>query len=199
MRRGKRKLKKTGSKARSRAARKSPARAAKRTKRARPARRMRTAARKPRGAGKSQAARKVAGRKAARPRPKRESPRVQKLRAMLEAKSAEILEKIRRAREESVDTDRTSFAEVGDLVSASVEKEKAFESGEAGVNAMREIATALERLKGGTYGACERCGKPIGFKRLQAMPSARLCVKCKTREEAKGKVAPPPADSIFED
>ena len=144
---------------------------------------------------------------AERPKPARplrtkvlpDSPRVQKLRAMLEAKSAEILEKIRRARADSLDVDRTSFAEVGDLVSASVEKEKAFESGEAGVNAMREIAGALEKLKGGTYGVCERCGKPIGLKRLEAMPSARLCVKCKAKEEAVGKIAAPPADNIFED
>jgi DnaK suppressor protein len=127
------------------------------------------------------------------------SPRVQKLRAMLEAKGAEIVEKIRRARAESLDADRTSFAEVGDLVSASVEKEKAFESGEAGVNAMREIAGALEKLKGGTYGICERCGKPIGLKRLEAMPSARLCVKCKAKEEAVGKIAAPSADNTFED
>jgi RNA polymerase-binding protein DksA len=118
---------------------------------------------------------------------------------MLEAKGAEILEKIRRARAESMDVGRSSFAEVGDLVSASVEKEKAFEYGEAGVNAMREIATALEKLKGGTYGTCERCSKPIGLKRLQAMPSARLCVKCKAKEEAKGKIAAPPADTMFED
>jgi DnaK suppressor protein len=137
--------------------------------------------------------------KQARPRPRPVSPRVQQLKAMLEAKGAEILEKIRRARADSLDADRTSFAEVGDLVSASVEKEKAFEYGEAGVNAMREIATALEKLKGGTYGICERCGKPIGLKRLQAMPSARLCVKCKIKEEAKGKIVAPPADSTFED
>jgi len=29
--------------------------------------------------------------------------------------------------------------------------------------------------------------------------SARLCVKCKAKEEAKGKIAAPPADSTFED
>jgi DnaK suppressor protein len=127
------------------------------------------------------------------------SPRVQRLKAMLESKQAEILRQIKRARAESLDVDRTSFAEVGDLVSASVEKEKAFEYGEAGVNALREIATALEKLKEGTYGKCERCGKPIGVKRLEAMPSARLCVACKIKEEATSTIAPLPADTVFED
>jgi RNA polymerase-binding protein DksA len=127
------------------------------------------------------------------------SPRVQWLKAMLESKGAEIVEKIKRARADSVDVDRSSFAEVGDLVSASVEKEKAFEYGEAGVNALREIAGALEKLKEGTYGICERCSKPIGVRRLEAMPSARLCVKCKAKEEATGKPAQSPLDELFED
>jgi DnaK suppressor protein len=127
------------------------------------------------------------------------SPRMQKLEVMLESKGAEILEGIKRVRAASVDVDRTSFAEVGDLVSASVEKEKAFEYSEAGVNALREIKGALQKLREGTYGKCERCGKPIGVKRLEAMPSARLCVKCKIKEESSGKMVPPPADNLFED
>jgi DnaK suppressor protein len=117
----------------------------------------------------------------------RHSPsRIEQLRAMLEAKRAEITEAIKLARMDGMDIDRTSFPEVGDLVSASVEKERAFEHGEAGVNALREIDTALEKLKEGTYGVCELCGKPVGLKRLKVVPSARLCIRCKAREEASG-------------
>jgi DnaK suppressor protein len=106
---------------------------------------------------------------------------------MLETKRAELLEEIRRARQDSVETDRTSFPEVGDLVSASVEKERAFEYGELGVNALREIDNALLKLKEGTFGICELCGKPIGVRRLKVMPSARLCIGCKSKEEASGR------------
>jgi DnaK suppressor protein len=144
-------------------------------------------------------ARKALQRKAVKPKAKPVSPRVQRLKAMLESKQTEILKQIKRARADSLDVNHTSFPEVGDLVSASVEKEKAFEYSEAGVNALREIAGALEKLKEGTYGKCERCGKPIGLKRLEAMPSARLCVKCKATEEATSKIALPPADNLFED
>ncbi len=42
---------------------------------------------------------------------------------------------------------------------------------------------ALARLNDRTYGACERCGKPIGKLRLQAFPRATLCVSCKQLEE----------------
>ena len=31
--------------------------------------------------------------------------------------------------------------------------------------------------------ACEQCGEEIGFERLDALPHARLCIKCKAKEE----------------
>jgi DnaK suppressor protein len=42
-----------------------------------------------------------------------------------------------------------------------------------------ELAAALERLDDGTYGKCERCGQQIPIERLEAIPTARLCVGCK--------------------
>ncbi len=42
-----------------------------------------------------------------------------------------------------------------------------------------EILAAFERLEQGTYGKCERCGREIPFERLEALPTARLCVSCK--------------------
>jgi RNA polymerase-binding transcription factor DksA len=41
-----------------------------------------------------------------------------------------------------------------------------------------DVAHALERMENGTYGWCEACGAPMPFERLQAIPSARLCVAC---------------------
>jgi DnaK suppressor protein len=116
----------------------------------------------------------------------RSSSRAEELRSILEAKRVEIIQEIRRARQDSVKTDRESYAEVGDLVSASVEKERAFEYGEIGVQLLREIDSALQKLKEGTFGICEMCTKPIGIRRLKVMPSARLCIKCKSLEEASG-------------
>jgi DnaK suppressor protein len=42
-----------------------------------------------------------------------------------------------------------------------------------------EVTAALLRLDSGTYGKCERCGRDIPIERLQALPTARLCVDCK--------------------
>jgi RNA polymerase-binding transcription factor DksA len=41
-----------------------------------------------------------------------------------------------------------------------------------------EIDAALGRLESGTYGRCERCGRPIMPARLEARPTARTCVAC---------------------
>jgi DnaK suppressor protein len=112
--------------------------------------------------------------------------RMEKLKAMLEERRAQILDNIRKAREDSVEAHRQTFSEVGDLVSASVEKEMAFQYGEQGVNMLREIDSALEKLKEGNYGICEACGKNIGVKRLEIVPMARLCIACKSKEEKGG-------------
>ena len=43
----------------------------------------------------------------------------------------------------------------------------------------RDIDAALARLDEGTYGKCENCGQDIPFERLEARPTATLCVTCK--------------------
>jgi DnaK suppressor protein len=46
---------------------------------------------------------------------------------------------------------------------------------------LAEIDAAAERLRRGTYGACESCGRPIPDARLAAQPAARRCVDCAAR------------------
>jgi len=118
-----------------------------------------------------------------------DSRRIAELRAMLEARRAEILEEIKQARASGTESNQATYAEVGDLVTASVEKERAFEYSEAGINALKEIDLALEKLEQGTYGICELCGKPISVARLRIMPSATLCLECKSKQEQIGGIA----------
>ena len=44
-------------------------------------------------------------------------------------------------------------------------------------NQLNETKGALERIEKGTYGLCEKCGKPIEKERLEANPSARISIK----------------------
>jgi RNA polymerase-binding protein DksA len=43
---------------------------------------------------------------------------------------------------------------------------------------LAEVDAALARLGAGTYGTCERCGRPIATARLEARPVARTCIDC---------------------
>ncbi|MFG1622661.1 TraR/DksA family transcriptional regulator [Kribbella sp. NPDC049227] len=45
---------------------------------------------------------------------------------------------------------------------------------------LAEVEAARDRLAGGTYGICERCGQPIAKARLEARPTARTCIGCAT-------------------
>ena len=43
---------------------------------------------------------------------------------------------------------------------------------------LREVELALERVEDGSYGECEECGEAIASGRLDANPTARLCIGC---------------------
>ena len=46
---------------------------------------------------------------------------------------------------------------------------------------LKNIDLALEKIKKGEYGICEKCGKEIPIARLKVSPEARLCLKCKNK------------------
>jgi DnaK suppressor protein len=49
--------------------------------------------------------------------------------------------------------------------------------------ALVQIDHALHKLDGGSYGLCDKCGKPICEDRLLIAPFATLCVDCKRVDE----------------
>lgn len=52
---------------------------------------------------------------------------------------------------------------------------------------IKKINEALNRLDSGDYGYCESCGVEIGVQRLEARPTAELCIDCKTLSEIREK------------
>jgi len=44
---------------------------------------------------------------------------------------------------------------------------------------LQNVNKALEKIKKGKYGICEKCGEVITIERLKAFPVARTCTKCK--------------------
>jgi DnaK suppressor protein len=50
-----------------------------------------------------------------------------------------------------------------------------------------KIDTALNQIKHNDYGYCHQCGEEIGIRRLEARPTATLCIDCKTLSEIREK------------
>ena len=52
---------------------------------------------------------------------------------------------------------------------------------------IKKIDKTLIRIKEDDYGFCDQCGIDIGVRRLEARPTAELCVDCKTLDEIREK------------
>ena len=52
---------------------------------------------------------------------------------------------------------------------------------------LKKIDEALKMLDEHEYGYCEACGIEIGLRRLEARPTATLCIDCKTLDEIREK------------
>lgn len=52
---------------------------------------------------------------------------------------------------------------------------------------IKKINETLGKIDADEYGYCESCGVEIGLKRLEARPTATLCIDCKTLDEIREK------------
>lgn len=100
---------------------------------------------------------------------------VEKQKARLLARKAELNARLVQIEDElddpaSPDVEERSVERQGDEVLEAM--------GGAGLNELRGIDAALDRIAHGRYGICTRCGEPIAAARLEAVPHAALCQEC---------------------
>ena len=67
--------------------------------------------------------------------------------------------------------------ETADAGTATFERERDLSIENNVRDLMQKIDRAVERMDAGTYGVCERCGKPIEKARVKALPYVDLCIK----------------------
>jgi len=119
--------------------------------------------------------------------PKKE---LQELRERLLAERADLTGQYEELEESSFASNQSELTgemgfdeEFADAGTATFEREKDLSL----VNNLRDlidrIDKALAKMDDGTYGLCDRCGKPIEKLRLKALPYANLCLKDKQAEE----------------
>ncbi|HXY71311.1 MAG TPA: TraR/DksA C4-type zinc finger protein [Actinomycetota bacterium] len=85
-------------------------------------------------------------------------------------------------------TPSVSFGKrVGDGTTEAVERINTTAAARSIAASLAEADRALAKLEEGSYGLCDRCGKPIGDERLEAIPWATLCVACAAGRAGDGR------------
>ncbi len=116
---------------------------------------------------------------------------LQYFRELILRKREELLRQIEAIRENTIGDGRDDTIpeqsgytyHMADVGTDTMEKEKAFYFASREGNLLWHLDQALMRIEKGEYGICVSCGKPISRERLEAVPHARLCIECKSKEE----------------
>ena len=105
-----------------------------------------------------------------------------------------ILETIKKEVSEDIDRtvhtmqdEATVFADPNDRASQETDMAIELRNRDRERKLIKKIDETLGRIDADDYGFCDKCGVEIGIKRLEARPTATLCIDCKTLDELKEK------------
>ena len=87
-------------------------------------------------------------------------------------------------KDQSGDLSSYSF-HMADQGTDTMEREMAFNFASREGRYLYHLNEALKRIEDGAYGICRTCNGEISKKRLEAVPHATQCIKCKNSEEKK--------------
>jgi DnaK suppressor protein len=113
------------------------------------------------------------------------------LRVQLESERARLEAEIAENNLEDRETQSEATGEnvyrdhMADQGSATFEREMDMTFLENERDELERVNNAIARLDAGTYGVCQRCGGEIPLGRLEAVPTASLCIQCKEAEETR--------------
>ncbi len=113
---------------------------------------------------------------------------LEKFKKMLQRRLEELTDNVNKLKEEALDPNGGGEVSrvplhLADVGTENFDKEFTLGIVENEEEELQEIQDALKRIEEGSYGVCESCGSPIPKTRLNALPFARLCVKCQEEEE----------------
>lgn len=105
-------------------------------------------------------------------------------RAILDAWRQELMEEVDRTVDHMKD-DVTNFPDPNDRASQESEFSLELRTRDRERKLINKINKTLRKIDDHEYGYCESCGVEIGIRRLEARPTADLCIECKTLAEMK--------------
>jgi DnaK suppressor protein len=103
-------------------------------------------------------------------------------RKILEGWKAELGQDIDRT-VHTMQDEATIFADPNDRASQESDMALELRNRDRERKLIKKIDETIAKIDSGDYGYCESCGVEIGLKRLEARPTATLCIDCKTLDE----------------
>lgn len=107
-------------------------------------------------------------------------------RNLLQAWKSELMEEVDRTMSHMKD-EASNFPDPADRASQEEEFSLELRTRDRERKLIKKIDKTLELVENDDYGFCDTCGVEIGIRRLEARPTATLCVDCKTLDEIKEK------------
>ena len=98
----------------------------------------------------------------------------------------ELIDEVKRTVDQ-MKSDASQFADPADRATQEEEFSLELRTRDRESKLIRKINQTLSTIDSEDYGYCESCGIEIGIKRLEARPTATLCIDCKTLQEIKEK------------
>jgi DnaK suppressor protein len=108
---------------------------------------------------------------------------VDKYRTSLLAKRAELLDRVRSARNSETQESDKSAPDLGDRAITTVSRDLLYQLTTGERDILRRIDAALDRIDAGTFGSCTNCGQQVQSGRLDAVPWARHCIECQELQD----------------
>ena len=105
-------------------------------------------------------------------------------RTILETLKSELMHDIERT-VHTMQDEATVFADTNDRASQETDIAIELRNRDRERKLIKKIDETIALIDNGDYGYCHSCGVEIGIKRLEARPTATLCIDCKTLEEVR--------------
>jgi DnaK suppressor protein len=107
-------------------------------------------------------------------------------RSILESLKVELSQDIDRT-VHTMQDEATVFADPNDRASQESDMALELRNRDRERKLIKKIEETIAKIESQDYGYCESCGVEIGLKRLEARPTATLCIDCKTLDELREK------------
>ncbi len=111
---------------------------------------------------------------------------IEHFRTILNAWKEELLEEVSRT-VHSMQDETANHPDPNDRASPETDMSLELRNRDRERKLIKKIEEALGKIDTGDYGYCETCGVEIGVQRLEARPTATLCIDCKTLDEIREK------------